>query len=98
MRVRRLKQCIGLVRVVTAAGVANPAIDDEVRDVDPLWRQFAREALGESAQCKLAHRKRGRLRVSLDARRSAGEQNRAMSPREHPDDGLLRDPKRPRTW
>src|SRR5664279_2705205 len=71
----RIEQRVGLVRIVGSSGAANRAVDDEVRNMDSLRRQFAGETLGESAQCELAHRERRRLRVSLHARRSAGEQD-----------------------
>src|SRR6476619_7269774 len=38
-----------------ARGAANAAVDDEMRDVIALRRQFARHALGEAAQRELAH-------------------------------------------
>src|SRR5260221_10677555 len=63
---------------LSARGAANAAVDDEMRDVNALRRQFARHALGKAAQRELAHRERRRLRIALDARGSAGEQDRAV--------------------
>ena len=72
-------------------GLRMRAVDDEVGDVDALRRQLARHALRQPAQRELAHRERRRLRIALDARRGAGEQDRAVPARQHAPDRLLRD-------
>src|SRR5438445_9638333 len=51
-----------------ACGPRDPAVDDEVRDVDALWRELARHALCEAAQRELPHRERRRFGVALHAR------------------------------
>src|SRR5580693_5296343 len=61
---------------VDAGRAADAAINDEMRDVNALRRQFARHALRQSAQRELAHRERRRLRIALHARGRAGEQDR----------------------
>src|SRR5256885_12814350 len=43
-------------RIARAPG--DPAVDDEVRDVDTLRRELARHALREAAQRELPHRER----------------------------------------
>src|SRR5690242_5844636 len=67
-----LEQAIGSAligaRIVAAA---NPAIDDEMRDVNVLRRQFARHALRKAAQSKLSHCEGRRARIALDAGRGA---------------------------
>src|SRR6476620_823071 len=69
---------------------ANAAVDDEMRDMNALRRQFARHALRQSAQREFAHRERRRLRIALDAGGCAGEQDRAMFVGQHPFCRLLR--------
>src|SRR4029079_425092 len=69
---------------------ANAAVDHEMRDVDAVRRQFAGHALRKAAQCELAHRKGGRVRIALHARRCAGKKNGAMPVWEHAARGLLR--------
>src|ERR1700730_10051262 len=76
-----------------ARGAANAAIDDEMRDMNSLRRQFARHALGEPAQREFSHREGCGLRIALDAGGSAGEQDRAVLVGQHPFYGLLRDQK-----
>src|SRR2546425_6797214 len=63
--------------------LADPAVDDEMRDVDTFRRQLARHALREAAQREFAHREGRRVRVALHARRGAGEENRARAARQH---------------
>ena len=84
----------GLSGSSLTSGAANPAVDDEVRDVDPLRREFAGQALRQSAQREFAHRERRRLRVAFDARRRTRQQDRAVPLGQHPCGGLLRDQKR----
>src|ERR1700729_48777 len=55
------------VRGLGARGAANAAVYDEMRDVNPLRRQFARHALRQSAQREFSHGERRRLRITLDA-------------------------------
>src|SRR5436190_2038702 len=55
------------------AGFADAAIDDEVRDVDVLRPELAREALRQAAQGELRHGEGRRLGVALDAGGRAGE-------------------------
>ena len=45
-------------RVGRPASAADSAVDDEMADMDPLWRQFAGHALSQTAQRKLSHRER----------------------------------------
>jgi hypothetical protein len=52
---------------------ANAAVDHDMADMNTLRRQLTRHALRQSAQRKLAHRKRSRLRIALYAGGSAGE-------------------------
>src|SRR5579859_6855995 len=66
-----------------AAGARDRAVDHEVLDVDALRRELAGEALREAAQRELRHREGRRLRVALDARRGAGEEDRAEAARQH---------------
>src|SRR4029078_7795437 len=56
----------------SARRTADAAVDDEMRDMNALRRQFARHALGQSTQRELAHRKRRRLGIALDAGRRPG--------------------------
>ncbi len=75
---------------LSARRAADAAVDDEVRDMDALRRQFARHALRQPAQRELAHGERRRLGVALDAGRGAGEQDGAVPVRQHALDRLLR--------
>src|SRR6188472_1738254 len=63
---------------LAARGAANAAVDDEMRDMNALRRQFARHALRQPAQRELAHREGIGLRIALDAGGRPGEQDRAM--------------------
>src|SRR6266508_967166 len=65
-----------LARPRVARAPRDPAVDDEVRDVDALGRELPRHALREAAQRELPHRERRRFGVALHARRGAGEENR----------------------
>src|SRR6266849_8912959 len=58
-----------------ARGASKAAVDDEMRDVNSLRRQFARHALGEPAQREFSHREGCGSRIALDAGGSAGEQD-----------------------
>src|SRR5580704_11322412 len=80
----------GPVGGLDTRGAADAAVDHEMRDMDALRRQFARHALRQAAQRELAHRKRRRLRIALDAGGGAGEQDRAVFRRQHSLDRLLR--------
>src|SRR5204863_4621433 len=72
-----------LIRARIFRRLADPAVDDEMRDVDALRRQLARHALREAAQREFAHREGRRIRVALHARRGAGEENRARAAPQH---------------
>src|SRR5207249_2464775 len=72
-----------LIRARVSRRLADPAVDDEMRDVDAFRRQLARHALRKAAQRKLAHREGRGVRVPLHARRGAGEENRARAARQH---------------
>src|SRR5262244_2136708 len=75
---------VGIEVVVgAAAGRADGAIDDEMRDVDVLGRELARHALGQPAKRKLAHREGRRIGVALDAGRGAGEEDAAAAGGQH---------------
>src|SRR6267143_6528217 len=63
-----------LARSRFACAPRDPAVDDEVRDVDALGRQLPRHALREAAQRELPHRERRRFGVALDARGRAREE------------------------
>src|SRR5439155_18592337 len=78
---RRLEHSVGTARV--AALPLDAAVDDEMGDMNVLWRELARHALRQAAQSELAHRKGSRIDVALDARRSAGEQDRAAAAAQH---------------
>ena len=77
------------------ARVADAAVDDEVRHVDALRLQLARQRLRQAAQRELAHGERRRLRIALHAGRGAGEEDRALTPRHHAPRRLLRRPRNP---
>src|SRR5207247_1666371 len=53
--------------------------------------ELAREALRQAAQRELAHRERCGLRISLDARRGAGEEQAAAAALDHAFQRGLRD-------
>src|SRR2546427_4897849 len=72
-----------LARSRIARGPRDPAVDDEVRDVDALWGELARHALREAAQRELPHRERRRFGIALHARRGSGEENRPRAAGEH---------------
>src|SRR5258705_4787395 len=67
------------------------AVDDDVRDMDPLRMQLPRHALREAAERELAHGERCRLRVALDAGRGPDERDATMLLRQHALDRLLTD-------
>ena len=58
--------------------------------MDALRRQLARHALREAAQREFAHREGRGQRISLDARRGAGEEHRTMTLWKHAGDRLAR--------
>ena len=72
-----IERAIGLVRRLGPRRTADPAVDDEMRHVDALRRQFARQALRQAAQRELAHREGRRVRIALHAGGRAGQQDRA---------------------
>src|SRR2546421_7496080 len=72
-----------LARSSIARATRDPAVDDEVRDVDALGRQLPRHALREATQRELSHRERRRFRVAFYARGSAGEENGTRAAGEH---------------
>src|SRR5713101_2888099 len=78
---RRLEHSVGTARV--AALVLDAPVDDEMGDMDVLRRELARHALREAAQSKLAHREGSGIDITLDARRGAGEQDRAAAAAQH---------------
>src|SRR5262249_21945186 len=85
-----IEECIRPVGRIWPRGAADAAVDDEMRDVDALRRQFARYALRQPAQRELAHREWRGLWVALHAGGGAGEQDRAMLVRQHALHRLLR--------
>src|SRR6266446_8269210 len=72
-----------LPRSRIARAPRDPAVDDEVRDVDSLRRELPRHALREAAQRELPHRERRRFGVALYARGRAGEEHGARPAGEH---------------
>src|SRR3546814_1327948 len=58
-------------------------------EVDPLGRQFARRALGETAQAELADREARGVGEALDAGGGAGEEDRALAQGKQPPGRLL---------
>jgi len=60
-----------------------------MRNVNVVWREFPRHALGEAPQREFAHRERCRLSVPFDAGRRTGKQNGAMTLLQHPLRGTL---------
>ena len=50
-----------VLAVVRRADGTDCAVDDDMSDMDALWRQLLRPALREATQRKLAQRERGRL-------------------------------------
>ena len=54
-----------------------------MRDVDVLRSKLPGHTLCQSAQSELAHGEGGGLRIALDTRRGAGEQNAAAAARQH---------------
>ena len=73
-----------------AVRTAYAAVDDEMRDVHALRRQFPRHALRQAAQRELAHREGRRVRIALHAGRRAGQQDRPRPARDHVPRRLLR--------
>src|SRR5207248_9914517 len=65
------------------AGSLDAPVDDEVRDMDVLRAELAREALREATQRELADGKGRGLGIALDARGSAGEEKRAAPALHH---------------
>ena len=82
-----------VLRVALRTGGSDRAVNDNMGDMDTLWRQLTRHALGQATQRKLAHRKRGRLRVPLDPGRGTREEHGTVPGRQHPAHGLLGDAK-----
>ena len=64
-------------------------------NVDSLRPELARGALRQTAQRKFPHGECGGSREALDARGRAGEQDRAVSSRQHVLSGVVRDQKAP---
>src|SRR5579863_7879226 len=86
----RIEQRAGLVGRFRITLAADRTVYDEVHDMDTLRLQLARHALLQPTQGKLAHRERGRLRISLHAGRGAGENDYAATQRQHAPHRLLR--------
>src|ERR1700740_2127863 len=86
-----VEDAAGPVRGFDSPRIADPAVDDEVADMDALRRELASDTLRETAQREFAHRKRRRQRIARDARRSAGEEDRAVAFRQHAGRRLARD-------
>ena len=84
----------GLIGCIRPARAPDATVDHDVGDVNALRRKLARHALGQPAQRELAHRERRRLRITLHARRRAGEQDRAVLVRQHSPRRLLGDEER----
>src|SRR5260370_23931406 len=68
---------------LVAARRLDTAVDDEMCDVNVLRCKLARHALRQAAQAELAHREGCGVNIALYARRSAGEEDRAVPPRQH---------------
>src|SRR2546421_11944269 len=82
-------------RARIAAGALDAAVDDEVRDMDVLRTELAREALREAAQRELAHGEGRRLGVALHAGGGAGKEKRAATTLDHAFERRLRDEEAP---
>src|SRR6202030_4278653 len=87
----RVEQAVGAACTgARVAGPADGAVDDEMADMDVLRRELAGEALRQAAPADLADGEGDRARIAFDARRGAGEEDRAMAARQHGACGGLR--------
>ena len=84
-----IERAVRPIRWIGPPRAAHPTIDNEMGDMDALGPQLARRALRQATQGKLAHRERRGERVALDAGTGAGQQDGALSLRNHPAGGLL---------
>ncbi len=78
-----LLQRVALGEVLGDEARVDRAVDDDVRDMDPLRPELARHALGERAQRVLGAGERGEARRAAHARGRAGEDDRAAAARQH---------------
>src|SRR3954451_20611608 len=85
----RVERAVRTIRRIDGSRAAYATVDDEMRDVNALRAEFAGRALGEAAQRELAHRKCRRVAVTLDAGAGSGQQDRALTPRDHAAGRLL---------
>ena len=88
VRIERAVRPVGRIRPPRAA---YPAVDHEVGDMYALRPEFARGALRQSTQGKLAHGKGGGQRVPLHTGAGADQQDRAAAMRYHSPCRLLDD-------
>src|SRR5689334_5363907 len=88
----RFQECVrAAILAARIAGLADAAIDHEMRDMDVLRCELARHALRQAAQPEFPHREGGREREAFDAGRSAREKDRAVAGFQHQPRGLLAD-------
>src|ERR1700732_2448202 len=94
-----LRDRIRIKRGVASVGIGparrpNAPVDDDMADVNALRMQLARHGLREAPQRELSHGEGRGARISLHARGSAGEDNRALAARQHGTRRLLTGKKR----
>src|SRR5260370_37258671 len=63
--------------------LADAAVDHDMGDMDALWPQLARHALGQRSQAELAHGKSRALAAAAQRRRGPGPQHRAAAGSQH---------------
>jgi hypothetical protein len=78
-----IKHGVRLIGRFATPRIANPAVDNEMGDMNALGRKFPRHALRQSPESELAHREGCRLRITLDARGGFCEQDGTAAPRQH---------------
>lgn len=82
-----------VLAIVRRADGPDCAVDDDMSNMDSLWRQLVRHALRETTQRELAHCESGRVGESLEPRRRAREKHRTVPVGQHASHGMLGDSK-----